>query len=383
MKKNTKSHGGKVNKGAPSGLIISLIFHAAAFFIAGLFVVFTVVNKKETTFVPAPPVERPKMQLKKPKVKVKKSSQPKPSSRIVAKVKSREMPEIQLPDLMGTGTGLLGGSDMGGEFMDLPDIAELTVFGGEETTGNDMEVVFYSMVRSRNGGDKPITYDDYFTIVADFVNSGWNKQKLSRFYRSPKKLYATTIMIPFNSSMLGPAAFNESMDYGYCWMAHYQGKLVHKDGITFRFWGGSDDLLVVRVDGEVALKGCLEFVPGEIPYGLEQTVQIAPEWSSKAVNNRSYWLANSLMAGSDWITLEPGVPLDFEAIVGEGPGGEFHAGLLVEVKGEDYPLNDRGSPIFPVFAMEDLTWELQDSILEYIWDGDANVTNVTTIFKDY
>ena len=42
---NTKGKG-RVNKGAPSGLVISLLFHAAAFFIAGLFVVFTVVNKK-------------------------------------------------------------------------------------------------------------------------------------------------------------------------------------------------------------------------------------------------------------------------------------------------------------------------------------------------
>ncbi len=105
--------------------------------------------------------------------------------------------------------------------------------------------------------------------------------------------------------------------------------------------------------------------------------------ASKAPNDRVYWLANSLMAGSDWITLEPGVPLDFEAIVGEGPGGEFHAGLLVEVKDEEYPLNDRGTPIFPIFAMKKPSWELEDTILEYLWDGDANVTKVTTIFRDY
>jgi len=87
------------------------------------------------------------------------------------------------------------------------------------------------------------------------------------------------------------------------------------------------------------------------------------------------------MAGGDWITLEPGVPLDFEAIAGEGPGGEFHAQLLVEVKGEKYPLNDRGAPIFPIFAMEEPTWALQDSILENLFAGEANVTNVTTIFR--
>lgn len=86
-----------MNKGAPGGFVISLIFHGAIFFLAGLFVVFQVLPRTEPVFEPPPPVERPRMKLKKPKVKVQKSSSPKPSSRIVAKVKTREMPEIQLP----------------------------------------------------------------------------------------------------------------------------------------------------------------------------------------------------------------------------------------------------------------------------------------------
>ena len=72
-----------------------------------------------------------------------------------------------------------------------------------------------------------------------------------------------------------------------------------------------------------------------------------------------------------------------EAIAGEGPGGHFHAQLLVEVQGEDYPINDRGAPIFPIFAMEKPSWALQDSILENLFDGEANVTEVTTVFNDY
>jgi hypothetical protein len=43
----SKSVKGKVSKGAPSGFVISLIIHDVAFFIAGLFVVFTVVTKPE------------------------------------------------------------------------------------------------------------------------------------------------------------------------------------------------------------------------------------------------------------------------------------------------------------------------------------------------
>ena len=102
----------RINKGAPSGMLISLIVHAVAFFVAGLFVVFTVLPKSQPEFEPPLPVTRPKMKLKKPKVKVKKSSQPKPSSRIVAKLKTAKMPEIRISDLAGNGAGLLG--DLGG-----------------------------------------------------------------------------------------------------------------------------------------------------------------------------------------------------------------------------------------------------------------------------
>ncbi len=75
-------------------------------------------------------VERPKMMLKKPKVKVVKSAQPKPSSRIVAKVKTRSMPEIQMPDLEGTSEGLIGGTGLGSaEIVDRAEISETSVFG--------------------------------------------------------------------------------------------------------------------------------------------------------------------------------------------------------------------------------------------------------------
>lgn len=194
------------------------------------------------------------MKLKKPRVKVKKSSQPKPSSRIVAKVKTKTMPEIQLPDLVGTGEGLMGGTGMGDDFLDLPEIGELTVFGGEVTSGNDMKVTFYNLNLGRSGNDVAMNPDAYESVLQKFVKSGWKKSILGKYYRSSRVLYATTIMIPICTSTVAPSAFGEDLDYGYCWVALYEGKLTHKDPITFRFWGASDDVLTVAVDGEVVLE---------------------------------------------------------------------------------------------------------------------------------
>ncbi len=385
LKKNPFAKRGKVNKGAPSGLVVSLIFHAAAFFIAGLFVVFRVMNPPEPEFEAPPPIERPKMKLKKPKVKVKKSSQPKPSSRIVAKVKTRDMPEIQLPDLQGTGEGLLGGTGVGGEFMDLPEIGEMSLFGGGVTSGNDLEVTFYTLNRSRDGGYQNMAHKEYFNVLREFVAEGWNTSKLARYYRSPKKLYATTVFIPIVTSAMGPVSFGEEISQANaaCWVAHYRGKIVHKEDITFRFWGCADDVLTLAVDRKVALAA-------NFPWDGVDAYTIGQEWwgkeapGSRTINqdDGQYKMADISMVGSSWITLEAGVPRDFDAIVGEGPGGEFYAMVMVEVKGKDYPLNEYGVPMFEVFALEELTWELQDSILMNLYKDEANVTNVTTFFND-
>ncbi len=365
-----------INKGAPSGFFVSLVFHVAAFFIAGLFVVFRVMNPPEPEFEAPAPIERPKMKLKKPKVKVKKSSQPKPSSRIVAKVRTKNMPEIQLPDLVGSGDGLLGGLGVGGEFLDLPEIPTTSLFGGGTTSGSDMEVSFYCMARERDGTPNYVmSVQQYCQILRDFVKDGWSANDFSRYYRSPQNLYSSTILIPPVNSLLGPAAFNENMEFAYCWVAHYRGRLVHKDDITFRFWGASDDVLVVAVDGEVVLAANLTWD------GIDAHT-IAQDWTSKAPNNRVYRFGGQLMAGSDWITLKAGEAHDLQAIVGEAPGGAFYAALLVEVQGVDYPLNYRGDPIFPAFTTEKISRALQDEVMMNLLEEEANVTNVTTIFND-
>ncbi len=74
--------------------------------------------------------ERPKMEMKKPKVKVVKGSQLKPSSRTVAKVKTAPMPDISMPDLKGTGEGLLGGSGFAVENLDSSDLLQQTSLYG-------------------------------------------------------------------------------------------------------------------------------------------------------------------------------------------------------------------------------------------------------------
>lgn len=368
----------RVAKGAPSGFVLSLAVHAVIAVLASVFVFATIIKPEPTIFVGAETPKRPEMIFDPPKVRISKDARPEPSAHLVAQIETESQPDFKLKDLDGNGPSLLDGVDLGGSYGgELPDlpitpICDPTV--GD--TGNSLQVAFYNLNRRRNGTKINLDQYEYFAILRDFVRSGWDTSRLSKYYRSPHRLFATTIMIPITPSTLGPAAFGENINEGFCWVVYYRGKLVHKEGITFRFWGAADDVLTVRVDGKVVLAANYAWEGADAH-------TIAQDWTSHAPNNRVFRLGNQKMAGGDWITLEPGVPLDIEAIAGEGPGGEFHAQLLVEVKGEEYPLNDRGTPIFPMFAMEEPSWALQDSILENMFAGEANVTNVTTIFRDF
>jgi hypothetical protein len=376
MKMRKKESKGVV-KGAPSGLVISLLVHAAAFMLAGLLVVFSVVKKKEISFVPPPAVERPKMKLKKPKVKVKKSAKPASPTRIMAKVNKAVMPDLALPELGGAGTGFGGIGDLGG-FDTMPDLGEITLFGGGQSVGNDFVGTFYDCRRTRDGRAYQMEPVQFIDLLAKFVKSGWKKSVLGRYYQSPKKLYATTIAIPPVQSAMAAAAFDEPETGSYSYAILYEGELVYKDDITFRFWGLGDDVLIVRVDGEVVLNA---FYPRN---GNDfDTERITPSWQSNDSKTRAYWLGIQRSVVGDWITLKAGEPLDMEVLVGEVPGGLFQALLTVEVQGEEYPRNpEGGGPTLPIFKTSELPLDLIENIHGGTNPGDLCVTN-GPVFSDF
>jgi hypothetical protein len=252
MKKPANQKKGVV-KGMPSAVLLSIAIHAALFFLAGALVVFTVVKKKEMEFEPPKAVERPKMKLKKPKVRIKKSSRPKSATRIVSKANRASMPNIELPEMSGMGDGLgdgLGGFDL------MPDLEEISLFGGGRSIGNDFVGTFYDFNRDHSGRKIPMDPDKMRDVMLDFVQDGWRSSVFAPYYRSPRKLYATCFAIPPVHSTRAPSAFGEYNTPGYCWAAHYKGQLVYPEDITFRFWGQGDDFMLVRVGGKLVLQAC-------------------------------------------------------------------------------------------------------------------------------
>jgi Ca-activated chloride channel family protein len=70
--------------------------------LSGSIVIFSKVEQRQMAFCPPPPISRPKMTLKKPAVKVKKTSAP-PAARHIVSQSAATTSEIQLPDVSGIG----------------------------------------------------------------------------------------------------------------------------------------------------------------------------------------------------------------------------------------------------------------------------------------
>jgi len=364
MKRSSKSP--KVTKGMPSAVLLSILIHAGLFLLAGMLVVFTVVKKEEKKFEPPKAVERPKMKLRKPKVRVKKNAKPKSTTRIVTKINRASMPDIQLPEMSSMGDGF---GDMVGGFDMMPVLSESSIFGDTQSIGNDFVGTFYDLKRDRAG--RPISYSssEYVALVQKFIKSGWKLPVLGRYHKSPKKRYTTMFMMPPMISALVPAVFGEPEVEGRYWVTHYKGQLVHKDGITFRFFGYGDGGLAVRVDGEpVLFAGLAEKYCSEI-------------WSSSSADSGKYWLGNKTAVAGDWITLEPGVPLDMEVFMAEG-GGVACFMLVVEEKGVEYPMRTAGGPTFPAFKTAEPSRDLLDVIYKSLVPGEVSLTN-GPVFADY
>ena len=346
MKKVIKRTKGLI-KGAPTAVVLSAVIHGVLLFVAGVFVVFHIVDKKETQFVPHK-VERPKMQLKKLRVKVKQTVKPrKTTERITSTRRSNAMPDIQLPKMGSMGTGLDEGI---GGFQMVTDLSQMSLMGTGRSVGNDFEGTYYYLMQKRNGTTFPgMSVEEGANepfgglmgeYVSEFLEKGWDPKVFDPFYRASAKLYATQFFVPPVNSTLAPEKFGDRRRIEAAfWVAHYKGEIGHKTGGRFRFWGTSDDILFVRLNGKVVLDACYDNTHHANWSG----------WRSSAKEHRRYQIAYSRYRVGDWFELKPGETMEMEVLIGEIPGGGFYAMLMVEEEGVEHPEREFGGPLLPVF----------------------------------
>ena len=351
-------------QGAPTAVVISAAIHLGLLFIAGTLVVFSVIKKEERKFAPPPAVERPKMDLKKPRVKMKEAAKPRATQRITAKA-MKGVQSVDLPEISSMGGAGLGGGIGGFEM--IPDASEMSLFGGTRSLsiGNDFEGTFYSLQYDRRGNPSGMTDSLYLDMMSRFLENDWNPRVFVRYLRSPQKLYATQLMIPPLSSEFGPSQFGmpSGPDFDPIhWCVHYKGKIANKEGGRFRFRGVGDDVMLIRVNGEFVADLCWDNWRYEIS-----------DWMPRNADDRKYFMGHGMSNVGHWFELEPGVPVDCEILIGEIPGGVYCAMLTIEKEGEDYDVNRNGMPILPAFRTAEIPESIKDQIKYTLIDGEVDL----------
>lgn len=361
-------------KGRSTAFLISVAIHGLLLMLATGFVVFTIIEKEQTKFVPEN-IKRPKMQLKKLRVKVKENSRPKRSTqRISAARKTSSMPDIQLPAMTGMGSGLEG--SIGG-FEMMADISQMTLFGGQKSLGNDFEGTLYHLMRDRDGNPMPgyVPVDGapnmkFMDRINEFVAKDWDLSVFAPFYKSPTKLYATHFTLGTFASDQALKKYNMGdQQYAGLYVIYYQGKIAHPTGGKFRFWGTGDDFLFVRINGKMVLDGRTT-KSGSYPHWNSD---LKTGWKSSAPENTRYPLGVSAAKVGDWFELEPGGPVEMEVLIGEDQGGRTSCYLNVQEFGKDYPISTYGGPILPAFKTAPIPPHIVDEIKYLVMPEDTDI----------
>ena len=167
--------------------------------------------------------------------------------------------------------------------------------------------------------------------------------------------------MPDTPSDEAPKAYGaEKIVQAQCWIVHYRGRVSPPVTGTYRFVGGADDVIIVRINGRLVLDG-----------GIVNVSNFKTDRPEKPNYRYDFIPANA--AGIPYLdqrrggfvvghamNLRAGLFYDMDVVIGESPGGFFFANLLCEKEGATYEKDPKGNPILPVFRVAD-TAPLADS----------------------
>lgn len=352
--------------------LLSLLFHAAVIAVAAYLVVQVVQGRDKLKFTAPPPTSDPSAPAEHQVKMAKKNasmSPPTVTRRITttAANASITLPPVEMnsssADLMssvmgglgatGLGSGAAGGGGGGG----LPG---LTAFGFRGGKGG-LVGTFYDLKQTQTGqptdmAESPeeaaggesalIMHPDspqqvrYIKALKEFVVS-WNPEDLKPYYRASQQVTASRIFIPYMLASEAPKAFGvEKNCKGRRWIVHYKGRFVAPKKGTFRFVGWADDILFVRINGQNVLDACLT------DWGWNEGLRLENRMKDDVGQGPNQ--DNSRLCAGRWFELSKGDKVDMEAIIGEGPGGDFSAFLMIQEKDAINPIGD-----YPVFQLKD------------------------------
>lgn len=268
-------------------------------------------------------------------------------------------PSFTMPPTPGT-EGMLAGNLMGGvkgEGTGTGKIKLGSLFGSSGLTGQGAFTGYlYDLKQNReeertelgvafqNNAPFDVRDQRYRATLSEFLGR-WDATVLNDFFRSDDPLATTQIFMPRSYASEAPKAFDvERKVQPSGWMLFYQGEISPPFSGTFRLVGHADDVMVVRVDGDIVLDASWV---SAIRDQQQINTHLYPFYCDLPPDNP---VQQYLHAGK-WMKLKAGKKYPIEILLGEIPGGHFSAVLMVEEENGNYELNPRGYPVLPVFQL--------------------------------
>jgi len=204
--------------------------------------------------------------------------------------------------------------------------------------------IFYDFKQSQDGKRTNVDVNQYWNILDEFFSKGWDESVLNRYYRITRPLYTTQIFIPDINADSAPKAFGAGPNVlPSRWVIHYKGQVSPPESGTYRFYGSADDLIAVAIDGKTVLLNPL--------HSRTKVVFPLTNWErDRSTNPEGPWAANSRLLAGDWVDMKSDQIYDLDVIIGERPGGQFNAFLMIEKQGGNYQMTKDG-PILPIFQI--------------------------------
>lgn len=219
--------------------------------------------------------------------------------------------------------------------------ADSEVFGRSERGTGALVGIFYDLKQTQKREPVSGPGMEYSKIIDRFLVEGLDEALLNRFFRAGLPLYTTQIATGRLSADAAPKAFGvDGVVKPRNWLVHYKGQVAPPTDGVYRFVGHADDMMAVAVNRKVVLVG-------------NHSATKFPELDWKPNSGRVVAAGRSMIFG-DWIELRADKPVDIDILIGERPGGVFHAHLLYEKQGEEYPRNGKGEVVLPLFQVAPL-----------------------------
>ncbi len=244
--------------------------------------------------------------------------------------------------VQAAGGGMASGSSGGG-------MSHSNPFGDSLEDGATPELVGYMYDLKQTSGSSPkpteMTPSKYHEILMKFVAANWDSQLIEKFYRTQKPLNTSSVFIPTIHAVDGPKAFGvENEVQPKMYVIWYRLTASPTEDGTYHFVGMADDILLVRVNGEMVLDGSL--IP--VKKDLWTNEKRYPVLDYKPTNDTE---KGGLFVGTP-VHLHAGDTVNIDVMIGEEPGGWSNYFLYLQREENTYQTQTNGSPLLPIFQVD-------------------------------